>query len=193
MEARSGAASVDVDLVARARQGSVEAQEELARRHWRSAYRVAYLLVHDMGLAEDLAQEAVVAALGALDRFDERRSFRPWLERIAANRAYDWHRRQARAPEVIDTELVEVVRDEDLEIEIASAYTREALLAALHHLDMRFRVPVVLRYLVEMDLQEIAELTEVPNATVRTRIHRGLGLLRAELSQQEEGIDEQAG
>src|SRR5215203_7000506 len=73
---------------------------ELYSLHWRRAYRAAYLVVHDAAAAEDVAQDAFLAAVDALDRFDRRRPFAPWLHRIAVNRAIDWSRARAVRHEV---------------------------------------------------------------------------------------------
>ena len=67
-----------------AQRGSGEALEALYRRHWPWAHRAAYLVVHDRAAAEDIAQEAFLAAVRALDRFDRRRPFGPWLHRIVS-------------------------------------------------------------------------------------------------------------
>src|SRR5436853_647449 len=75
-----------------AQRGSVSDLEALFRHHWPRAYRAAYLVVHDSAAAEDIAQEAFLAAVRALDRFDRRRPFGPWLHRIVVNRAIDWAR-----------------------------------------------------------------------------------------------------
>src|SRR5206468_9611684 len=75
-----------------AQRGSASDLEALFREHWSRAYRAAYLVVHDSAAAEDIAQEAFLAAVRALDRFDRRRPFGPWLHRIAVNRAIDWAR-----------------------------------------------------------------------------------------------------
>ena len=69
--------------------GSTAALEELFRREWPRAYRAAYLVVHDAAAAEDIAQEAFLAAVRAIDRFDRRRPFGPWMHRIVVNRAID--------------------------------------------------------------------------------------------------------
>ena len=66
-------------LVRAAQGGSAEAMEELFRRHWPAAHRAAWLVVHDAAAAEDAAQEAFLAAVRALHRFDRRRPFAPWL------------------------------------------------------------------------------------------------------------------
>src|ERR687886_2940623 len=75
-----------------AQRGSARALEQLFRRHWPGAYRAAYLVVHDAAAAEDITQEAFLAALRSLHRFDRRRAFAPWLHRIVVNRAIDWTR-----------------------------------------------------------------------------------------------------
>src|ERR1700748_3487484 len=75
-----------------AQRGSAADLESLYRLHWPRAYRAAYLVTHDAAAAEDIAQEAFLAAVRALDRFDRRRPFGPWLHRIVVNRAIDWSR-----------------------------------------------------------------------------------------------------
>src|SRR5581483_12515481 len=96
-----GAASPDERALVRAAQrGSADAMERLYRAHWPRAYRAAYLVVHDAAGAEDIAQEAFLAAIRALDRFDRRRPFGPWLHRIVVNRAIDWARRRELRREV---------------------------------------------------------------------------------------------
>src|SRR5256884_1265289 len=78
-----------------ARAGSVSDFEALFRAYWPRAHRAAYLVVHDSAAAEDIAQEAFLAAIRALDRFDRSRPFGPWLHRIVVNRAIDWARARA--------------------------------------------------------------------------------------------------
>src|ERR671931_1902175 len=90
-----------------AQQGSVSDLEALFRHHWRRAYRAAYLVVHDAGAAEDIAQEAFLAAIRSLDRFDRRRPFGPWLHRIVVNRAIDWARARSLRAEVSDDGTIE--------------------------------------------------------------------------------------
>ena len=85
--------------VRRAQAGSASDFEALFRAHWGPAYRAAYLVVRDAAAAEDIAQEGFLAAVRALDRFDRRRPFGPWLHRIVVNRAIDWARARALRPE----------------------------------------------------------------------------------------------
>ena len=85
-----------------AQAGSHEAMEALFRAHWARAHRAAFLIVHDAAAAEDIAQEAFLAAIRALHRFDRRRPFGPWLHRIVVNRAIDWSRARALRGEVAE-------------------------------------------------------------------------------------------
>jgi RNA polymerase sigma-70 factor (ECF subfamily) len=156
-----------------AQAGSVSDLEALFRAHWPRAYRAAYLVVHDAAAAEDIAQEAFLAAVRALDRFDRRRPFAPWLHRIAVNRAIDWARARELRREV---ELVEP----------AGAPMREPgdakpLAAGLAALAPEHRAVIVMRYLLDYTPGEIAELLEVPRGTVNSRLRRGLDRLAEQL------------
>src|SRR5207249_7813769 len=79
----------DRDLVRRARRGDREAAAALFRRYWRDAWRAAFAITGRRSLADDVAADGFERAFAALNRFDERRPFGPWLHRIVANRALD--------------------------------------------------------------------------------------------------------
>src|SRR3979409_1739246 len=90
-------------LIRGALAGSEVDLEALFRRHWPRAYRAAFLIVHDHAAAEDIAQEAFVAAVRRLDTFDRRRRVAPWLHRIVANRSIDWIRARTARREAADS------------------------------------------------------------------------------------------
>src|SRR5215813_11161952 len=94
-----------------AQRGSVPDLEALFREHWPRAHRAAFLVVQDAAAAEDIAQEAFVAAVRNLDRFDRRRPFGPWLHRIVVNRAIDYARARELRREV--AEAVDAAAPED--------------------------------------------------------------------------------
>ena len=165
-------------LVRAAQRGSVEAVDELFRRHWPSAHRAAFLVVHDAAAAEDIAQEAFLAALRALDRFDRRRPLGPWLHRIVVNRAIDWTRARAlRAESAADAAPEAPAPDtpEPLDDGILSALGD--LGPALAHLTPEHRAVVVMRYLLELTPGEIAATLGLPRGTVNSRLRRGLDAL----------------
>src|SRR3954454_3291235 len=130
-----------------AQAGSASDLEALFRHHWPRAYRAAYLVVHDAGAAEDIAQEAFLAAVRGLDRFDRRRPFGPWLHRIVVNRAIDWTRRQGlrgvgQADETSPGRLGAAG-------EAAQGGVGEDVVEALRALPGEQRALIVLRYLLE--------------------------------------------
>jgi RNA polymerase sigma-70 factor, ECF subfamily len=167
-------------LIRGAQAGSAADLEELFRRHWRRAYRAAFLIVHDHAAAEDIAQEAFVAAIRTLDRFDRRRQFAPWLGRIVANRAIDWTRSRAARREV-GQELPEHPAPPDL---AGTGYSEE-LMAALATLTAEHRAVVVLRYVLEYTPTEIAKALALPRGTVNSRLRRALDALDAQLREVE--------
>src|SRR3982751_6923807 len=155
--------------VRRAQAGSVSDFEALFRAHWGPAYRAAYLVVRDAAAAEDIAQEGFVAAVRALDRFDRRRPFGPWLHRIVVNRAIDWTRARKLRGEVELGDYLPAAPAPELD---GSALRRIAELSPEH------RAVVVLRHLLEYTPGEIAELLDLPRGTVNSRLRRALDRMR---------------
>lgn len=167
-------------LIAGALAGSEADLETLFRRHWPRAYRAAFLIVHDHAAAEDIAQEAFLAAVRHLDRFDRRRRFAPWLTAIVANRAIDWARaRTARRESGTEPP------DSAAAPEQPSAPYSEELLAALAALSPEHRAVVVLRYALEYTPGEIATALDLPRGTVNSRLRRGLDALEVALREAE--------
>jgi RNA polymerase sigma-70 factor (ECF subfamily) len=152
-----------------AQAGSPLALDELFKAHWASAHRAAYLIVHDSAAAEDIAQEAFLAAIRALDRFDRRRPFGPWLHRIVVNRAIDHARSRAIRREV----GAELVPEAAAAADSAAAYSDETM-AALGALAPEHRGVIVLRHLLEYTPGEIASMLDLPRGTVNSRLRRGL-------------------
>jgi RNA polymerase sigma-70 factor (ECF subfamily) len=159
-------------LVREAQKGSEDALAELFRRHWRPAHHAAYLIVHDAAAAEDIAQEAFLAAVRALDGFDRGRPFGPWLHRIAVNRAIDFARSRALRAEV------GIPPGAEAEAAHAKPELSGELLAALAKLGPEQRAVVVLRHLLGYTPGEIAQMLEMPRGTVNSRLRRALDQLR---------------
>ena len=156
-----------------AQQGSVSDLEALFRSHWPRAYRAAYLVTHDAAASEDIAQESFLAAVRALDSFDRRRPFGPWLHRIVVNRAIDWTRARRLRAEVELSETAPAAN--------AAAAPADDVLAALARLAPEHRGVIVMRYLLEFTPGEIAEALGLPRGTVNSRLRRGLDALSEEL------------
>jgi RNA polymerase sigma-70 factor (ECF subfamily) len=170
----------ELEWIRAAQAGSAEAAEALFRHHWRPAYRAAYLVVRDGYAAEDIVQEAFLAALRALDRFDRRRPFGPWLHRIVVNRAIDWSRARALRREVGETSGPDPPGTQPM----GDRYSDEVA-SALSALPPEQRAVVVLRYVLGYTPGEIAKLLGFPRGTVNSRLRRGLDRLAAELAEEE--------
>jgi RNA polymerase sigma-70 factor (ECF subfamily) len=165
-------------LVRGALAGVEEDLAELFRRHWRGAYRTAYLIVHDAAAAEDIAQEAFLSALRHLPRFDVRRRFAPWLGRIVANRAID-HTRARRARREAAGAPVEPAGTMG-----GARPLSDEVVAALRELTPEHRAVVVLRYVLELTPGEIARALDLPRGTVNSRLRRGLDALETALGEE---------
>jgi RNA polymerase sigma-70 factor, ECF subfamily len=157
-------------LVRAAQRGSEDAVAQLFTRHWGSAYRAAFLVTGDRAAAEDIAQEAFLAALRALPRFDLRRPLRPWLHRIVVNRAIDFSRARALRSELSADAARQAAAPEH-------APLGGEVVAALMELGPEQRAVVVLRYLLEYTPGEIGRLLDLPRGTVNSRLRRGLDAL----------------
>jgi RNA polymerase sigma-70 factor (ECF subfamily) len=172
----AGAGRDERARVRAAQAGSVEDLEALFRAHWGRSYRAAYLVVHDAAAAEDVAQEAFLAAVRNLDRFDAGRPFGPWLHRIVVNRAIDWSRGRALRREVGGGNAIEDAADPGSGA--PAAPLSGDIVAALASLSPEHRAVIVLRYVLEYSPGEIARMLELPRGTVNSRLRRGLDALQ---------------
>jgi RNA polymerase sigma-70 factor (ECF subfamily) len=165
----------DADLVRAVRGGSSAATEELVDRHWDGAFRIAFAILADPHLAEDATQEAMVSMLGSLGRFDARRAFMPWLQRIVANRALDLARARSRHEQV--PRLVAAP--------ISDGGSDPRLIEALGALPPDQRAVVVLRHVAGYGTNEIARMLGLRRGTVGSRLRRGLDQMRGELEEED--------
>lgn len=159
-----------------------DAFERQAEQVFPSVFGTALRLTRSKEDAEDLAQEAIVRAYEAFDRFDGA-NFKAWLLRIVTNLYINRYRQRQRGPQLasIDEEgAIEPVANED---DIPGQIMFDTLLSgeveeALAKVPEDFRIAVILSDLEGMSYQEIAEATNVPIGTVRSRLARGRALLR---------------
>ena len=145
--------------------------EDIIRDHSAAMYRVAASVVRDHALAEDVVQESVVKAWQALDTFRGDASIRTWLLRITHNTAISALRKR-RDDVTAPSELPE--RPGQLTVEDAALLQadRNEIWVALSQLDPVGRAIIVLREVERMSYEEIADVLELPAATVRTRLFR---------------------
>lgn len=193
LEAQTGVlAAPDDSLVRLARSGDSPAREELFRRHFGIAYRIARrLLGHDQD-ALDAVQDAFLKAVRHLDDFDGRSEFRTWLLRIVTNAALDAGRkRRRRAGPTLDdpsTGPPEAACFDDPAAGLHRADLRKLLDDALETLSPAIRTTFTLFAEAELSYKEIADCQGVPLGTVMSRLHYARQKLMSHL-EGTEGLD----
>ncbi|MCU1364708.1 MAG: putative polymerase subfamily sigma factor [Ilumatobacteraceae bacterium] len=182
----------DATLLDAARNGDRSSLDQLLRRHYDRIYAVCRRITGNDADAADAAQEAMIAIVRALAKFDGRSTFSTWVYRIATNASLDELRRRRRRPltgldatghgrdDAGDSGPVEHA-DPDSGVRIDAIGDRALLDRALAGLAEDFRVPVVLRDVGDLDYAEIAAVLDVPVGTVKSRIARGRAALAVAL------------
>ncbi len=134
--------------------------------------------------AEDVAQEAFVAAYDKRASFRPGASFRPWLYRIAVNRCLDRQRAQARRPAFVPLDTASEPAEEGAG-PLATLLTDERerrLNQAVAALPTHYRIVFLLRHLDDLTYEEIAQATGQPLGTVKTHLFRARAALRHALT-----------
>ncbi len=159
--------------------------ERLAEVVFPSLYGTALRLTRSPEDASDLSQEALVRAYEAFDRFDGR-NFKAWMLRILTNLYINRYRkiqRTGRASSLDEEDAAEPVApaEEAPDRQVFDGLLGAEVEDALAKVPDVFRVAVILSDIEGMSYDEVAEATEVPVGTVRSRLARGRAILRKEL------------
>jgi RNA polymerase sigma-70 factor (ECF subfamily) len=178
--------SVDQSLVSRCLGGDEAAWEELVRQHTRQVYGLCFRFTNSTQEAQDLTQEVFLRVFKTIKTFRSTEgSFGTWLARVTRNLLIDHYRRtrQQRVTDSIEDQLpvLEQVGASGAarpDQALAGREASEILQATLQKLSPDLREAVILRDLQEMEYREIADVLDIPEGTVKSRINRG----RAELA-----------
>ena len=175
----------DRALLARAEAGDVDAFAEIVRRYERRIRAVLFRLLDDPRDVEEAAQDCFVQAWRNLDRFRGDSAVFTWLYRIAVNEALGRLRRK-RLP-TTGLEGAEVVQPaaEEPQHAVESGELEQFLAGRIRALEPEYRAPLVLRDVVGLSNQEVADVLELSLAAAKSRIHRARMQIRAELARWE--------
>jgi RNA polymerase sigma-70 factor (ECF subfamily) len=174
----------DERLMLRFQAGDVPAFEELVRRHRTPVFSFLVRLTGDRARAEDLCQETFLRVVHAARGWEPRAPFRTWLFAVARNQAFDEARRRAfRRTERLDdpARAAEPSGDPGPDRAAEGSLLRPKLEAALAALPEEQREVFLLREHAGLRFAEIAEVTGVPENTVKSRMRYALEALRARL------------
>jgi RNA polymerase sigma-70 factor, ECF subfamily len=169
----------EATLILHAADGDTAAWEPLVLAHQEAVFRLSYLLLGDPDDAEDIAQETFLRAWNHLKRFDTGRPLRPWLLSIASNLASNRRRSAGR----YFAALTRAFRNEpaaSTSPEEKSARHLEAgeLWKAVQHLSLPDQQIIYLRYFLDLSVMETADVLQVAEGTVKSRLSRALERLR---------------
>jgi RNA polymerase sigma-70 factor (ECF subfamily) len=170
--------AADIELVRGTLAGSARAFEDLVRRYERAVLALVGRMVRDSSRAEELAQDVFVKAFTALHTYDVRRRFSTWLLAIARNVAIDELRRRpagVRALEDVDpaggNDIPDVRAATPVQLAERAELSR-AIDRAIERLRDDYRELVVLRYQLDLEIDEIAAVTGLPAGTIKSSLYR---------------------
>lgn len=151
---------------------------DVVREHQSMVFSLAYHLLHDRALAEEVAQDVFLQLYRNFGEVRTDDHIRHWLRRVAPHRSIDQARRRKVRPQVALEDAPPLVARHSQH----DPMLRRLLRRLVGSLPERSRAIVVLRYQEDLDPVEIAEILDVPVKTVRSRLHRSLAILREKLS-----------
>jgi len=181
---------LDTRLVKLARKGDQHAFAEIVSLYKDKLYQLAYRMTGNRQEAEDVVQETFLRVYKNLDQFDDKQKFSTWIYRIATNQCID-RLRKKRKVYSLDAESSEhegldgydmmPSDNRTPESELLLSETQILVQKALETLPPKYKSVMILRYMQDLSLQEIAEVLDMPVTTVKTRVHRGREFMRKRL------------
>jgi len=172
----------DRELILQLQEDSLEALGELYDRHQRLVYRTALAIIGDREAAADLLQDTFLRLYRFADRVDPNRPLEPWLYRTTANLAYTWVKRHTRwlAPVEDFTEWLVGGKKQSPHLPEMDEEWLDVQ-HALAAISLSQRIVLVLYYVNDLSVKEIAEIIDVPEGTVKSRLYYGRRALRKKM------------
>lgn len=179
----------DGTLILRLRQGDTAALAEIYERYKDRIYRTALAITRDPAAAEDILQECFVRLFTHADRLHTDEPIGPWLYRVAVNLSVDWLSYRQRWFGLIHRLVERWTAPLRVERMVEERELQEKVQNAIRSLPLAQQVVVVLYYLEGLSLKEIAEILEVPEGTVKSRLHYAREALREQLTEWRPAIE----
>jgi RNA polymerase sigma-70 factor, ECF subfamily len=182
-------------LLRRLRERDERAFRELLELHRDRVYNITFRMLGNRAEAEDVAQEVFISVFKTIDQFREESKFSTWLYRVAVNHCKNRIKYLARRHDRDRDELDETsqqangaaaggnapFRAAQPDRALEGAQMEKLLQDAIGNLDDDHRVVVVLRDVEDLSIEEICEITGLPDGTVKSRLHRARLALRKKL------------
>jgi len=180
----------DGRLVARVRDGDIDALGVLYERYKSRVYRTAIAITHDERMAEDILQEVFLRVNRYADSFDQTQPFEPWIYRITVNLSYSWTNKAKRWVNIFQDALERLKAPSRRDPERVTESREESaiLRRAIEGLPDSHRVVVILYYLEDLSVSEVAYALGVPEGTIKSRLYYAREKLRKAIADQEKGL-----
>lgn len=173
------------ELIQSCRLGQPQAIETLVRQYQGVVYRVCLSVLNDPSDAQDAAQETFIAALRSLNGFRGDAAFNTWLYAIAINVCRRQLKRRTRSRALHTTlKLAQPVFSDpvpDPEQTVIRSEVAHTLQQAVSALDEKHRLPVILRYYHELPVSEIAQILNISEGTVHSRLFNAREQMRGQM------------
>jgi RNA polymerase sigma-70 factor, ECF subfamily len=182
-------------LLRRLRERDERAFKELVEAHRDTVFNLTFRMLGNRAEAEDVAQEVFITVFKTIDSFREESKFSTWLYRVTINHCKNRIKYLARRHDRDRDELDEAkspsdsrsgtagvaVRSRRPDRALEGAQMEQLMQEAINTLDDEHRVLVVLRDVEDLSIEEICEITGLPDGTVKSRLHRARAALRKKL------------
>ena len=180
----------EVSAIQAVKAGDIEGLGILILIHQQRAIAAAFAIVRDQAVAEDVVADAFIAVYDNIAQYDPSRPFAPWFYRIVTNGALKAAKRSRRfrcAP--AEWEMRSPGSDSSIspEAEAVRGETRDSVAAAIAQLPAGQRAAIVLRYYLDFDEREMAEILRIPRGTVKWRLFAARRQLRESLMDYQRG------
>jgi RNA polymerase sigma-70 factor (ECF subfamily) len=167
---------MDQDLVVQAQHGDASAFESLAVANYSRLFDVAYGILRDRHLAEDATQQAFLDIWRHIRRLRDPEKFPGWSYRLLVHSCYAEAKRR---PDWVPDHEMQVSDEPRTSDPFAAIADRDLLDRGFRHLTAEYRAVIVLRYLLDMTPEQVADTLDIPRKTVYTRLRRAVLAMRA--------------
>ncbi|PFN06170.1 MULTISPECIES: RNA polymerase sigma factor [Bacillus cereus group] len=172
----------EILLIQQAKKGNKEAFNQLLQPYIQKAYRTSYLILNDKGLAEDAVQESLIQTYQSMKRFNENiASFKTWFHQILIHTTLKQKRKKRFAFLQIETWFH--IKDESTpEGNFLVQEETEMIMDMVRKLSMKHQVVIILFYYQELSIIEIAQVLDIKEGTVKSRLHQAREKLKEYLT-----------
>ena len=174
----------DLELIGRAQKGELQAFEELILCYEKDIYNIAYRMFGNSQDAEDIAQEVCIKIYNKIRLYNKKSRFYTWIYRITVNTCIDEIRKKSNSTQFIyiderldndDSEVEKQYKDEK-ELTPEQKYIKKEeeidIMQKIGKLEPEYRIVIILKYIKDLDYEEIAESLECSLGTVKSRLNR---------------------